>query len=902
MTSDGDRIEDNVRLIRLYMQRDGLDFDAALQAMGPVIPAGDHEAVRAQYQRQSSTVIKVLGPDVISAGGPRPWFASYDPSKGYYWRRQRSFLAYDLGRQDFEVDSLDLSSNEVLEHLEDPKSPDGFAVRGLVIGHVQSGKTQNFSALIAKSADAGYKIVIVLSGLHNTLRQQTQRRLERDLGRENVAGVGEPEAGKRWQWMTGAELWGDFNPGAVSAAVLQGNEQVIFVVKKNKTRLERLITWMSGRVPDWVPVLVIDDEADQASINTGGNRAFDAREEVDLVGGDFEGEELTEDELNPSAINLNIRKLINSFNKCSYVAYTATPFANVLIDPSARDVEGGNDLFPGDFIISLPSPPGDLYVGASRLFGRDRLPGESAGNVQEDGLPIVEFVPDYEVAMLLPPPRQRPGFVPILPETLKSAIVDYVLASAAWLERSGKDEPCVMLVHTAMQRALQDPLGPDIKAELAYIRQQWLYDSKTYRPVLKDRWDKKFRPLAASVDIKRDRVFEEIAPFIDRLLRDGIDVRILNSNWDDTVDFDEEPFLKAVIIGGNKLSRGLTLEGLLVSYYVRETLYYDTLMQMGRWFGYRGKYVDLTRLYSTEQLVEHFHDLATAEEELRAQIGRYRLDEKLTPRELMPKIRTHPSMAITAESKMQAAIQVQVSFAGEQVQTLRFPEKPTPALAANRETTIRLLRSLGRPHAVNSGKPSWSGVSPDAVKDFIRDFQVIDQFAIHPPSVLEYIDKQILHLELTQWRVLVSCPTRARPGEGWSDDLGIAGLPTIPLIARSRLANDPTSLGVVTEPDAELLGLSEEAKQEAEEAFADRLFPSRAAAYRSKRSPSEGLLVIYPISPRSGPGQNASANRKSLFPEPDGLPTLVAYSVSFPASRTPAAVEYFSAPRSVETL
>jgi hypothetical protein len=902
VTSDGDRIEHNVRLIRLVMQRDGIGFEEALAAIGPVIPQEDHDSVRAQYEKQSPIAIKVLGPDIISAGGPRPWFAQYEPSRGYYWRRQRSFLAYDLGRQDYEIDSLDRSSNDVLEHLEDPASPDGFAVRGLVIGHVQSGKTQNFSALIAKAADAGYKIVIVLSGLHNTLRQQTQRRLERDLGRENVAGVGEPDAGKRWQWMTGAELWGDFNPGAVNAAVLQGNEQVIFVVKKNKTRLERLIRWMSGRVPEWVPVLVIDDEADQASINTGGNRSFDAREEVDLVGGDFDGEEPNEDELNPSTINFNIRQLINSFFKCSYVAYTATPFANVLIDPSAHDVEGGNDLFPRDFIISLPSPPGDLYVGASRLFGRDRLPGEWATNVYEDGLNIIEFVPDYEVAMLVPPRGQRAGFVPMMSATLKAALVDYVVASAAWLERSGKDEPCVMLIHTAMQRALQDPLGPDVSAELAYIRQQWLYDANTYRLVLKQRWDNRFRPLTASVDINQDRAFEDIEPYIDRLLRDGIDVRILNSNWDDKVDFDEEPFLKAVVIGGNKLSRGLTLEGLLVSYYVRETLYYDTLMQMGRWFGYRGKYVDLTRLYSTELLVECFHDLATAEEELRAQIARYRRDD-LTPLKLMPKIRTHPSMAITAESKMQAAVQVEVSFAGEQVQTLRFPERPTPALAANRETTIRLLSSLGRPDAVISGKPSWSGVAPDAIKAFIGDFQVIDQFAIHPPSVIEYIDKQISHNELTQWRVLVSCPSRSRSGEGWSDDLGVESMPTIPLIARSRLANDPTSLGVVTEPDAELLGLSEEDIREAEEAFADGLFPSRAAAYRSRRSPLEGLLVIYPISPKSEPGRNASeTNRKALFAQPEGLPTLIAYSVSFPASRTPAAVEYVSAPRSRETL
>src|SRR5262249_8714632 len=159
--------------------------------------------------------------------------------------------------------------------------------------------------------DAGYKIVIVLSGLHNTLRQQTQRRLERDLGRENVAGVGEAEAGRRWVWMTGGEAWGDFDPRGVNAALVQGNEPLILVVKKNKTRLVRLIRWMQGRVPDHVPVLVIDDEADQASINTGGNRS--AREEVDLVAeADFEGDVLADDELDPSAINLNIRTLLRN--------------------------------------------------------------------------------------------------------------------------------------------------------------------------------------------------------------------------------------------------------------------------------------------------------------------------------------------------------------------------------------------------------------------------------------------------------------------------------------------------------------------------------------------------------------------------------------------------------------
>ncbi|MGJ6125546.1 Z1 domain-containing protein [Mycolicibacterium sp. Y3] len=902
MNLDGERIDGHIRILRALITRDGITLDEALDAAGSLVPPADHEAVRQAYERQSSTTIKVLRPDVLSEGGPRPWFANFDPSSGYYWRRQRNFLAHDLGREDFEIDDLDRASNDVLEHLEDPHLETGFAIRGLVIGHVQSGKTQNFSALIAKAADAGYKIVIVLSGLHNTLRQQTQRRLERDLGRENVAGVGEPEAGKRWQWMTGSEVWGDFDPGAVNAALLQGNENVIFVVKKNKTRLERLIEWMDGRVPDHVPVLVIDDEADQASINTGGNRNFEAREEVDLVGdSDFDGDNLDDDELDPSTINLNIRLLLRSFVRCSYVAYTATPFANVLIDPSAYDVQGGNDLFPRNFIISLPTPPGGLYVGATQLFGRDRLPADAQTSADEDGLNVIEFVPDHEVEMLVPPPRQRAGFVPIAPPTLKQALVDYVLASAAWLQRSGKDEPCTMLIHTDMRRAMQDPLGPEVRAELAYIRQRWLYESSEYRPLLKARWDDRFRPLTISINLDLDRLFDVIEPYIDRLLRDGIDVRILNSNWSDTVDFDHEPTLKAVLIGGNKLSRGLTIEGLLVSYYVRETLYYDTLMQMGRWFGYRGRFVDLTRIYSTEQLVTCFHDLATAEEELRRQISRYKRD-RLTPTRFVPKVRTHPLMQITSESKMQAAVRVNLNFAGERVQTLRFPEKPTDALLANLDVTRQLLSSLGQADGQSDAKPSWSAVSPDVVKRFLYDFRVMNQFAIDPPSVVEYIDNQLHHGELMRWRVLLSSAIRQRDEAGWTEDLGVYGMPRVPLISRSRLANDPTSLGVVTDPGDELIGLSDQQIIDADREFEDGHYGSRAEAYRSRRDPVEGLLMLYPISAFSSPGANASSNRVRLFADPSRAQTLIAYAVSFPFSSTDATREYVSAPRPQGTL
>jgi hypothetical protein len=897
VTSDGERIEGHVQLVRVLMTRDGSTFDDALAAAGPLVPAEDHDAVLRHYRRQTSTTIEVLEPGVLSDGGPRAWFDGHDPSQGYYWRRQRAYLAHTLKRKDFEIDSLDQSSDKVLGHLENPRSPQPFAIRGLVIGHVQSGKTANFSALIAKAADAGYKIVIVLSGLHNTLRQQTQRRLEHDLGRENVGGVGEAEPRRRWVWMTGSEAWGDFDPRGVSAALVQGNEQVIFVVKKNKSRLQRLITWMQGQVPDDVAVLVIDDEADQASVNTGGNRS--PREEVDLVAqSDFDGDVLTEDELDPSTINLNIRKLLRSFARCSYVAYTATPFANVLIDPSALDTEGGNDLFPSHFIISLPLPPGGNYVGAAQLFGRDRLPGD-ANTGAEEGLDVIEFVPDYEVDMLVPPPRQKAGFQPTLPPSLKQALTDYVVASAAWLERSGRNEPCTMLIHTDMRRAMQNPLATEVTAELAYIRQRWLYEADEYRPSLAERWNKRFRPVSAAVDLKRDVTFEVIAPYIDRLLRDGIVVRVLNSDWPDTIDFDAEPNLRAVLIGGNKLSRGVTIEGLLISYYVRETLYYDTLMQMGRWFGYRGQYVDLTRLYSTDLLVSCFHDLATAEEELRKQIARYDR-ERLTPTKFVPKVRTHPLMAVTQKSKMQSAVEVSVNYAGERVQTLRFPERPTAALQANLQVTRDLLSALGLPK-ITDKQPSWAGVDPNVVIEFLSKFQVISQIAIDPSSVVDYIYKQLQNAELTRWRVLLSCAKEPRSDPLWTENLGVVSMPVIPLIARSRLKNDPTSLGVVTDPGDELLGLDPGNIQIADDETRDGKYTSRAEAYRAHRDPAEGLLMLYPISAAAEQLKN-STTRIRLFPEPDKAATLIAYAVSFPFSKSKATVEYISAPPPQGTL
>lgn len=892
MTSAGERIEQHVQLLRLLMERDGISVDDALSAASALIPADERAAALHAYHAQTSTTIEVLAPNEITArGGPRAWYGSWDSSDGYYWRRQRRYLAQGLRRNDYEIDSLDLSSDHVLSHLEDPKSPEPFDVRGLVVGYVQSGKTANFSALIAKAADAGYRVIIVLSGLHNTLRQQTQRRLQRDLGHEDTPGVGLPEPGRRWVYMTNAEPWGDFNPHAINASLLQGNDHVLLVVKKNKSRMERLINWMAGRVPAHVPVLVIDDEADQASVNTRGNRS--PREEVDLAADDYDGDEPGDDELDPSAINLRVRRLLRLFARCSYVAYTATPFANVLINPEAFDVEGGRDLFPKDFILNLPPPPGGNYVGAERLFGRGRLPGELDAP-DDGGLDVVEIVPDHDADLLVPPPRQSAGFVPSMPESLRQALVDYVLAAAAWLHRAGRDVPCTMLVHTDMRRAMQNPLASEITKELAYVRQRWRYEREGYRPDLERRWNERFRPVSASVSLDLDTDFSSIEPYIDQLMREGIPVRVLNSDWPDTADFDAEPTLKAVLVGGNKLSRGVTIEGLLVSYYVRETLYYDTLMQMGRWFGYRGAYVDLSRLYSTQLLVSCFHDLATAEEELRRQFTLYET-RRLTPVDFVPKVRTHPMMLVTQQNKMRDAVELSLSYAGKLAQTLRFRVDDSEVAYRNLERTRAFLESLGAPEIVDE-QPAWTDVDVQKVLRYLAEFELLEQLSIDPQSVIDYIDGQVRQQELIRWRVLLACgrqPSRDLP-DGVFDDLGVAALPQVPLIVRSRLKNDPTSLGVITNPDDELHGLTADQIRQAEENYAGGPFRTRGEAIRAARPAEEGLLILYPISAYSQPRRNA-ATRIPLNSQPQNKPTLIGFAVSFPGSESPATVTYVAA-------
>src|SRR5262249_38423167 len=255
-------------------------------------------------------------------------------------------------------------------------------------------------------------------------------------------------------------------------------------------------------------------------------------------------------------------------------------------------------------------------------------------------------VPNLDVDMISPL-GDAENFRPELPQSLRQAFVDFVLGIAARAARTGRDFAASMLIHSHHRTFVQNRIGELVRSHLTGLRQQWRYDQPSILPVFQQRWESTFRPVIRSVDPARDLDFVKVRPHIDSLFRDPFQVFVLNSESDDVLDYDADPTLKAVLIGGNRLSRGLTLDGLLVSYFVRHTRYYDTLLQMGRWFGFREDYVDLTRLYTTSQLASWFRDLALAEEEIRQDIERYRR-EGLTPLEFGVKIRAHPAMLITA--------------------------------------------------------------------------------------------------------------------------------------------------------------------------------------------------------------------------------------------------------------
>ena len=853
-----------------------------------IIPAVLKEFVRTEINRERNLTL-VPARALIRDKNHLDWISGLDRSKWHYWPELRQYLLTRGGWDAAMLRSLDDSSDRILRQLE-PSGTDRFDVRGLVLGFVQSGKTANFTALAAKAADSGYRLVVVLSGIDNGLRRQTNLRLKRELvgyPDNRLGAVHLPPIGLQWHEFTRPEMDGDFRPGFANTAALQGTQPVLVVVKKNGPVLRRLLTWLQSAPQEslrQLPVLVIDDEADLASIDTRGSR----------VGPGGPSNPSDEEYEPPSVINGLIRELLGLFQRRAYVAYTATPFANILIPHDTEDPKVGNDLYPRDFIIDLPKPAG--YFGAEEIFGiRDDATGKAAG-----GLDVIrDQVSDEDRAAI------DQGD---LPESLELAMLDFVLGGAARAQRGQGAKPATMLVHTSPLIIEHAQIRQEVDKRFGELRDEWRYQRKKGIDVrLRDRWESRFRPVTMQSHPDRDVPFEQIEPHLGPFF-EAVQVREINSATGEVLDYEREPSLKAIAVGGNRLSRGLTLDGLIVSYFVRESATYDTLMQMGRWFGFRVGYEDLTRIWTTSELAGWFSDLAFAEKRLRDDIEVYETIG-LTPLEVGMRIWQHPTMQVTARLKRRFAstttIRQDYSFSLEQ--TFKFPLKRLPDLArqqnANRAAVRKLAASLGGGKSFDADPrgPLWRDVPASTILDFLQDYQVDDEVrSISIPLIRSYIERCVGAGELVRWTVAIRGRIKTDPKLGKTDWHLLGG--EVPQISRSRIL-DTDSLGVITDNVAgdEAAGFSDDQLKQVEEKMEESKRAgktlSRNQAARQLRQPEEGLLLLYPISRQSNPRQEGTStgNRRALFENPSGpdATDIVGIAFSFPSSRRPQQIEAY---------
>lgn len=843
------------------------------------IPPELRDFVRTELQRDEN--FPLIPARMLVANPNRPdWLRDLDRSTWHYWPALRQFLLTSKGWGSSAIRSLDDSSDRILRQLASP-STEQFDIRGLVLGFVQSGKTANYTAVAAKAADAGYRLIIVLSGIDNGLRRQTNSRLKRELvgyADNRPTAVHLPPMGRQWHEFTRDDLNGDFQPGFANHAALQGSQPVLLVVKKNGAVLRRLLRWLDDAPPEVrrsLPFLLIDDEADQASVDTRGTYQV----EDDPPDPDYEP---------PSVINGLIRDLLRHFERRAYVAYTATPFANILIPHDTSDPRVGNDLYPKDFILDLPKPPG--YFGAEEFFGRMDATGANV-----DGLDVIREVTDTDIAAL------EHGQIP---DSLVTALLDFVLAGAARAHRGDGDAPATMLVHTSQLIVVQGQLRRLVTDEFSELRDEWRYQrTHGIRERLRERWDSEFRPVTRNRHPERDVEFEAIESFIGPFF-EAVQVKEINSSTGEVLDYEREPSLKAIAVGGNRLSRGLTLEGLMVSFFIRRSVSYDTLMQMGRWFGFRDGYEDLTRIHTTTELEGWFYDLAFVEHRLREDIQVYE-SIGLNPLQVGTRIWQHPTMQVTSPLKRRFASSTTISqsYSLALEQTFKFPLRRLENLAVQAEANRLAVRDLATrlgasdPQYTDGKGPVWTGVSVDRVLEFLRNFRVDDETrSVSLPLISAYIERLRDVGELTNWTIAVRGRETRDATLGTADWALPGGL--VSQISRSRLG-ETDSVGVITSPGDEMVGLSPELRAQAgvlvQAAQAEGKTKSENSAAREIRPAMDGVLLLYPISRFSGSDLAEGGARRPLFDNPNGPQArdLVGLAISFPRSNQPQTVEAF---------
>lgn len=819
---------------------------------------------------------------IVDAEDFRPWLhdARINGEIGdFYWGRYRKLLNLK-GLPKSVIDATDEVTDRVLDRLGDPRNLSPWSRRGMVVGHVQSGKTANYTGLICKAADAGYRLIVVIAGIHNNLRNQTQARIDegfigRDTGRlahankaqrQKIIGVGQFD--QREFPVSLTNTLRDFNKATATtntSQIGQYNVPVVLVIKKNPNTLKNLLEWLKehsvhqGTQMVSQPMLLIDDEADNASINTSY-----ARDKV-------------------TRINGQIRELLSLFHRSCYVGYTATPFANIFIDPDTDDETLKQDLFPRHFIIGLDAPSN--YFGAQKVFldARDQH---------------VRLIDDNED--ILPMKHKIDHPVDVLPESLIRAVRAFVVARAIRNARGQQAAHASMLINASRFTDVQGRLRSRVADVVDRMRDAVAVDGAKGKVALRN-------PEIAALHAVWESVLAEpeaegadwptVQARLHEVLVAARVVEVNASKRSQPLDYDQtgEHGVTVIAVGGFSLSRGLTLEGLTISYFLRNSMMYDTLMQMGRWFGYRPGYEDLCRIWIPADGVGWYAHIHEAMDDLQTQLKRMEL-AKATPEQFGLAVRSHPeSLIVTARNKMGTGREfpMKVGLAGKLVETTRI-RTDSDQLDRNRQAGQALAAAI-QASGLAPQNPSrgtlFSGVSVDLIRDFLRAFRADASDPLTDPRLMsDYIDARA-DTELREWDILFASAQKA--------DATSANLSGIDMRSFGRSVGEPDlRQGVlaisgtsrrVGSPGDERVGLTKEQIDAATNAFREErirdgkpvpeTLPPRIFCEVKGRRPLIILRFVEPVAPEE---------LKAKSPD-----RVLAWSICFPPSEVQGGtVEY----------
>ncbi len=706
----------------------GLDFDQlkamfeALQALQPhkepvtrdaellthiaqfdsTFPDAYREYLKAERERIEDLA---TNHSLVKDRGKAPWYSGPKSTRGI-WPAYKSRLESRLPEE--AVGDIDASTSQILSQCANPFDR-GDRRKGLVIGYVQSGKTANYAGLISKAVDAGYRIIIVLAGMHSNLRAQTQARLDGDLRLRELK-----DGGVAWHTLTDVDS--DIAPAPSIGPVGNSGNAIVMVVKKNEKRLANVLAYLrsiSKQHPDMLlsrATLIIDDESDQATPNTKGAK--------NLV----------------STINQRIRDIWSEVRTGTYVAYTATPFANIFIDPNDEA-----ELYPDDFATVLPRPVG--YMGADTFFDTSALDDEEG--VSRDAL--ARTVPDDEAAVLAPAGRDLTSYDPHVTQSLSDAIRWFLIATAIRRHRTGGAHHSSMLLHTSHRVDAHDRLRDAVDD---FLKEIALHEDRQ-----RDAFETVFAAESDRAEELRDEgqmpAWDDLWPTIDDLIS-NVQVRVDNGTSTNRVSYPDDAPQTVIAIGGGTLSRGLTLEGLVVSYFLRTSNAYDTLLQMGRWFGFRTGYRDLARVWTASGMLDDYAHLALVERELREDISMM-IDEHMTPSEMAIPVRAHKGrLQITGAGKMDFVDLVHTGLGGTRRQTIyldRSPEGIRRRQTAARDLVMKATKMadhFSAKTAAADGTPGshlFQGIDHSDLIAFLQGYEVFAvDAALQPSAMTKWIE------------------------------------------------------------------------------------------------------------------------------------------------------------------